>query len=95
MLGSGALRCRELPQPWRPGILAAMILNMRTLRCLLASVSMFAGLAAQKACLRMLGVDGDLVSVAFQKWYDGLDSPKAKRVWAQDKPYKCDSCCKP
>jgi hypothetical protein len=40
-------------------------------------------------------IDGDLVSVAFQKWYDGLENPKAKRVWAQDKPYKCDACCQP
>ena len=40
-------------------------------------------------------IDGDLVSVAFQKWYDGLGTPGNKATWAQAKPYPCDECCKP
>ena len=40
-------------------------------------------------------IDGDLVSAAFSKWYDTLGQPGAKVVWNQDKPWKCDDCCKP
>lgn len=40
-------------------------------------------------------IDGDLVSVAFQTWYDGLGMPANKAVWAQGKAYPCDECCKP
>jgi len=44
-------------------------------------------------------IDGDLVSVAFQKWYEGLGrpavTPPKKRVWQQGQPFKCDKCCKP
>ena len=40
-------------------------------------------------------IDGDLVSTAFAKWYDGLDDPKAKRAWVQGKDYPCKECCAP
>ena len=44
-------------------------------------------------------IDGELVSTAFAKWYDGLgpagESKPPKRIWKQGKPYKCDACCKP
>merc|ERR1712166_141361 len=40
-------------------------------------------------------IDGDLVSVAIQKWYDTIGVPGAKKLWNQNKPYPCDSCCKP
>jgi len=43
-------------------------------------------------------IDGELVSVAFQKWYEGLDgsgTSHPKRVWQQKEQYKCDACCKP
>ena len=44
-------------------------------------------------------IDGDLVSVALQKWYDSLgkaaDKRPKKRLWNQGKPYKCDACCSP
>jgi len=44
-------------------------------------------------------IDGELVSTAFAKWYDGLgakgEAIPPKTVWAQGKDYKCDACCKP
>ena len=30
-------------------------------------------------------IDGDLVSVAMQKWYDGIGKPGSKKVWGQDR----------
>jgi len=45
-------------------------------------------------------IDGDVVSSAFQQWYEGLGvTPRrgarssTKRVWQQGESYKCDSCC--
>lgn len=40
-------------------------------------------------------IDGDLVSTAIQKWYNGLGSASNKKLWQQGKPYPCDACCKP
>jgi len=40
-------------------------------------------------------IDGDLVSVAFQKWYDGIGVKGSKKVWNQGKVYPCAACCKP
>lgn len=44
-------------------------------------------------------IDGELVSTAFAKWYDGLgqfgESIPPKTLWAQKKAYECDDCCKP
>lgn len=40
-------------------------------------------------------IDGDLVSIAIQKWYNGLGTPNNKKLWDQGKPYPCDACCKP
>jgi len=40
-------------------------------------------------------IDGDLVSVAIQKWYNGIGKPGNKRLWNQNKPYPCTACCKP
>ena len=44
-------------------------------------------------------IDGELVSTAFQKWYEGLgpkgESVPKKTVWKQGQAYKCDSCCTP
>lgn len=40
-------------------------------------------------------IDGDLVSVAIQKWYNGIGNPNNKKLWNQNKPYPCDACCKP
>ena len=44
-------------------------------------------------------IDGELVSTAFAKWYDGLgpagEAKPSKRIWKQGKPYMCDACCKP
>ena len=40
-------------------------------------------------------IDGDLISYALQKWYDGLGRPDNKAVWKQGKAYPCDACCHP
>merc|ERR1719201_566151 len=40
-------------------------------------------------------IDGDLVSVAIQKWYNGIGQPNNKKLWNQNKPYPCNDCCKP
>lgn len=40
-------------------------------------------------------IDGDLVSVAMQKWYNGIGKPGNKRLWNQNKAYPCEACCKP
>mmetsp|Transcript_36011 Transcript_36011/g.108183 ORF Transcript_36011/g.108183 Transcript_36011/m.108183 type:complete len:397 (+) Transcript_36011:38-1228(+) len=40
-------------------------------------------------------IDGDLVSTAIQKWYEGLGTPNNKKLWNQDKPYPCTACCTP
>jgi len=44
-------------------------------------------------------IDGELVSVAFQRWYEGLGKGAAarpeKRVWAQGQQYPCEACCQP
>ena len=40
-------------------------------------------------------IDGDLVSAAIQKWYDGIGKAGNKVLWNQNKPYQCDACCKP
>merc|ERR1712048_736281 len=40
-------------------------------------------------------IDGDLVSVALQKWYDGIGTAGSKKLWNQNKPFPCDACCKP
>lgn len=40
-------------------------------------------------------IDGDLVSGAIQKWYEGIGTPNNKKLWNQNKPYPCDACCKP
>ena len=44
-------------------------------------------------------IDGDLVSTAFAKWYEGLGADRTgtprKRLWEQGQPYKCDACCTP
>jgi hypothetical protein len=40
-------------------------------------------------------IDGDLVSVAIQKWYNGIGKAGNKVLWNQDKPYPCAACCKP
>lgn len=39
-------------------------------------------------------IDGDLVSVAMQKWYESLGTKGTKKVWKQGKPYPCNDCCK-
>lgn len=42
-------------------------------------------------------IDGELVSVAFAKWYDGLgkDGTKVppKALWRQGEAYECKACC--
>lgn len=40
-------------------------------------------------------IDGDLVSVAIQKWWEGIGTPGSKKLWNQNKNYPCDACCKP
>jgi len=40
-------------------------------------------------------IDGDLISGAFQKWYNGVGTPGSKKLWNQNQPYPCDACCKP
>jgi len=40
-------------------------------------------------------IDGDLVSVALQKWYNGIGSASNKKLWNQNQAYPCASCCKP
>eukprot|EP00435_Cladocopium_sp_Y103_P017605 s551_g4.t1 len=40
-------------------------------------------------------IDGDLVSTAIQKWYNGLDQRDSKRLWEQNQPFPCEECCKP
>jgi len=40
-------------------------------------------------------IDGDLVSVALQKWYNGIGKAGNKKLWNQNKAYPCDACCKP
>eukprot|EP00913_Durusdinium_trenchii_P018529 g17411.t1 len=34
----------------------------------------------------LIRIDGDLVSTAIQKWYDGLSTEGNKRLWNQDRP---------
>jgi len=38
-------------------------------------------------------IDGDLISDAFQTWYDGVGTPGSKKLWNQNQAYPCDSCC--
>merc|ERR1712187_608094 len=40
-------------------------------------------------------IDGDLVSVALQKWYNGIGSLSNKKLWNQNQEYPCAACCKP
>merc|ERR1711972_877446 len=42
-------------------------------------------------------IDGDVVSVAIQKWYAGIGDPLRgkKKLWNQNKPFPCPECCKP
>eukprot|EP00438_Fugacium_kawagutii_P030089 Skav228178 [mRNA] locus=scaffold3933:167264:168451:+ [translate_table: standard] len=40
-------------------------------------------------------IDGDLVSTAILKWYNGLGHKDNKRLWNQDKPFPCKDCCQP
>jgi hypothetical protein len=40
-------------------------------------------------------IDGDLISTAIQKWYDGIGKAGSKKLWNQNKAYPCDACCKP
>jgi len=40
-------------------------------------------------------IDGDLVSVAIQKWYLGIGVAGSKKLWNQNKPYPCTACCSP
>eukprot|EP01051_Picozoa_sp_SAG22_P001103 SAG22_NODE_39_length_26283_cov_18.486653_2_plen_404_part_00 len=42
-----------------------------------------------------ISIDGDLVSVAIQKWYNGIGKAGSKKLWNQGKPYPCAACCKP
>merc|ERR1740117_108711 len=39
-------------------------------------------------------IDGDLISDAFQKWYDGIGTPGSKKLWNQNQAYPCATCCK-
>ncbi|CAK9004260.1 Pectin acetylesterase 5 [Durusdinium trenchii] len=43
----------------------------------------------------LIRIDGDLVSTAIQKWYDGLSTEGNKRLWNQDRPFPCKDCCSP
>jgi hypothetical protein len=38
-------------------------------------------------------IEGDVVSTAIQKWYDGIGVAGSKKTWIQGKPYPCDECC--
>jgi hypothetical protein len=38
-------------------------------------------------------IEGDVISTAFQKWYDGIGTPGNKKLWNQNQAYPCDSCC--
>ena len=44
-------------------------------------------------------IDGELVSTAFQKWYEGLgargEDVPIKRTWKQGLPFRCYGCCYP
>jgi hypothetical protein len=40
-------------------------------------------------------IDGDLVSTAIQKWYEGIGKSGSKKLWDQAKQYPCAACCKP
>jgi hypothetical protein len=42
-------------------------------------------------------IDGDLVSAAVEKWYNGIGSqkPNQKKLWEQGKKYPCSTCCTP
>ena len=40
-------------------------------------------------------IDGDLVSGAIQKWYNGIGQEGNKVFWNENKKYPCDACCKP
>lgn len=40
-------------------------------------------------------IDGDLISDALQKWYDGIGVKGSKKLWNQNQPFPCDACCKP
>ena len=42
----------------------------------------------------LIRIDGDLISGAFQKWYDGIGVRGSKKAWIQGQPYPCVSCCK-
>ena len=44
---------------------------------------------------RSISIDGDLVSVAIEKWYNSIGQAGAKKLWNQNKPYPCTACCKP
>ena len=38
-------------------------------------------------------IDGDVVSVAIQKWWNSIGVAGVKKLWNQNKPYPCDACC--
>jgi len=40
-------------------------------------------------------IDGDLISDAFQKWYNGIGVEGSKKIWNQNQAYPCSVCCKP
>jgi len=40
-------------------------------------------------------IDGDLVSVAVEKWYHGLGRAGNKRLWNQNRTFPCEECCQP
>jgi hypothetical protein len=42
----------------------------------------------------MIRIEGDLISTAFQTWYDGIGMNGSKKTWVQGKSYPCDECCK-
>lgn len=47
------------------------------------------------AAWNSIRIDGDLVSTAVEKWYNGLDQRDNKRLWEQNQPFPCEECCKP
>jgi len=47
------------------------------------------------AAWNIIRIDGDLVSTAIQKWYNGLGQEDNKRLWDQNQPFPCKDCCKP
>jgi hypothetical protein len=40
-------------------------------------------------------IEGDLVSAAIEKWYNGIGKPNQKKLWEQGKRYPCSTCCVP